>query len=135
MNKILSYLPVAARILLGLAFFVFGLNGFLDFIPKPTNMAPGSMAFFMALVNTGYMLKLIAGTEVLVGALLLVNRFVPLALAFLAPLVVNIVFFHVFLDRAGMAPAAIVAILELYLAWSYRSAFLPMLKAKNKPAA
>src|SRR5687767_5169089 len=76
------FFPPVARVLMGLAFFVFGLNGFLNFIPQPETPLPeGAMAFVGALMATGYMLPLIAVTQALVGALLLANRFVPLALA------------------------------------------------------
>ncbi|MDD5199049.1 MAG: hypothetical protein PHC88_04540 [Terrimicrobiaceae bacterium] len=128
------HLPTAARLLLGLVFFVFGLNGFLNFIPPPpTPMAGGAMAFAGALMKTGYMFRLIAGTQVLVGILLLSNRFVPLALALIAPVVVNIVAFHAFLEPTGMVIAIVVLLLELYLAWAYRKAFLPMLAMKTTP--
>jgi uncharacterized membrane protein YphA (DoxX/SURF4 family) len=123
-------LTLIARILMGLIFFVFGLNGFLHFIPQPKTMPDGAMAFFGALMNTHYMLPLIMGTQVLCGALLLANRFVPLALALIAPVVVNIVAFHAFLEPAGLPMAAVVLALELYLAWAYRSAFRPMLAAR-----
>lgn len=76
------HLPTIARILMGLMFFVFGLNGFLDFIPKPKEPMPeAAVAFAGALMKTGYMMPLVMGTQLIVGALLLLNRFVPLALA------------------------------------------------------
>jgi len=125
--------PTAARILMGLIFFVFGLNGFLHFIPQPKTMPDGAVAFFGALMGTGYMLPLIMGTQLLTGVLLLLNRFVPLALALIAPVIVNIVAFHAFLDPAGLVMAAVVLALELYLAWSYRKAFGPMLAARTMP--
>jgi uncharacterized membrane protein YphA (DoxX/SURF4 family) len=71
------HLPTVARILMGLMFFVFGLNGFLNFIPQPkTPMPEGAVAFATALVKTGYMMRLVMGTQLLVGTLLLLNRFV-----------------------------------------------------------
>jgi hypothetical protein len=107
---------------------VFGLNGFLDFLPHPTGPFPqGAMAFGGALMQTGYMFPLIKGTEVLVGALLLTNVLVPLALALIAPVVVNIFAFHVFLEPDGRVLATAILAVEIYLAWSYRSAFRPML--------
>jgi uncharacterized membrane protein YphA (DoxX/SURF4 family) len=128
------YLPHIARILLGLVFLVFGLNGFLQFIPQPkTAMPENAMAFLGGLMKAGYMLPLISGTQVLVGALLLLNLFVPLALALIAPVIVNIVLFHVFLQPMGMSIAIVVLLLELYLAWAYRSAFRPMLAARSTP--
>jgi len=128
------YGPVAARFLMGLAFLVFGLNGFLNFIPQPkTPMPEGAVAFAGALIKTGYMMPLVAGTQVLVGLFLLLNRFVPLALALIAPIIVGIITFHIFLAPSTIAPGIVVLILELYLAWSYRSAFSPMLGMKVRP--
>lgn len=130
------HLPAAARLLMGLGFLVFGLNGFLSFIPPPTEPIPeGAAAFGGALVQTGYMFPLVKGTEVLVGALLLANRFVPLALALIAPVLVNIVLFHAFLAPSGIALGLVLLALELYLAWSYRAAFRPMLAARATPGA
>lgn len=122
-----------ARFLLGAVFFVFGLNGFLNFIPPPpaNSMSEGAMAFGAALMHTGYLFQVLKGTEVIAGALLLANRFVPLALAVLAPIVINIVLFHSVLAPSGVAMALIVLVLELYLAWAYRAAFKPMLQART----
>jgi uncharacterized membrane protein YphA (DoxX/SURF4 family) len=128
-------MPTIARVLLGLMFFVFGLNGFLNFIPPPKDPPPeGAMAFAMAMMNTGYLLKLVKGTEVLCGLLLLLNRFVPLALVLLAPVIVNIVAFHVFLAPSSVAMAIVILGLELYLAWAYRAYYRPMLVARTTPA-
>jgi hypothetical protein len=91
------------------------------------------MAFGMALMKTGYMFPLIKGTEVLVGVLLLTNRFVPLALAIAAPVVVNIVAFHAFLAPEGMVIPIILLALHLSLAWSYRKVYGPMLALRAKP--
>jgi uncharacterized membrane protein YphA (DoxX/SURF4 family) len=128
------YLPLVARILMGLLFFVFGLNGFLNFIPPPKVMPEGALAFFIALVKTGYMIPLIKGTEVAVGALLLSNRFVPLALVLIAPNIVNIILFHAFLEPAGLPIAGFALVLELFLVWSYRKAYGPMFAARATPA-
>jgi uncharacterized membrane protein YphA (DoxX/SURF4 family) len=123
-----------ARILLGLLFFVAGLNGFLNFIPQPkTPMPEGAMAFAGALMATHYMFQLIAGTQALVGVLLLVNRFVPLALVLIAPVIVNIIAFHLFLQPAGIVPGSIALILEIYLVHAYRNAFRPMLAMRALP--
>jgi len=128
------HLPAIARVLMGLMFFVFGLNGFLNFIPQPkTPMPEGAASFAGALMKTGYMFPLVMGTQLLVGILLLLNRFVPLALALIAPIIVGIVTFHIFLAPSGIVPGAIALVLELYLAWSYRSAFRPMLVMRTKP--
>jgi uncharacterized membrane protein YphA (DoxX/SURF4 family) len=124
----------AARILLGLIFFVFGLNGFLHFIPQPPISGP-PLEFFKLLVGSGYLFQLVKGTEVIAGATLLSGRFVPLALTVLAPIVVNIVAFHAFLAPSGLPLPLVVLALEIYLAWSYRSAFRPMLGSSVQPDA
>jgi hypothetical protein len=128
------HLPTAARVLMGLIFFVMGLNGFLNFLPQPPTPIPGdAVAFLGALFKTGYMTPLIAGIQVIVGVLLLSNRFVPLALALIAPIVVNIFTFHAFLWPSGGGIALFVLILEVYLAWVYRRAYLPMLALRTDP--
>lgn len=127
------FLPAIARLLLGLVFFVFGLNGFLQFMPQPKDMPEGAVAFFGALMKTGYMIPLLFGTQTLVGALLLLNRFVPLALALIAPVIVNIVAFHLFIAPSGLPVATVVLLLEIYLAWSYRHAYRSMLALRTKP--
>ena len=119
---------------MGLMFCVFGLNGFLHFIPEPkTPMPEGAVAFAGALMNTGYMFPLVMGTQLLTGVLLLINRFVPLALALLAPILVGIITFHIFLAPTTIAPAIVVVVLELYLAWAYRNAYRPMLAMRVTP--
>jgi uncharacterized membrane protein YphA (DoxX/SURF4 family) len=125
-----SKLRVPARLLLGLIFFTFGLNGFLHFLPQPPSPAPAA-AFGGALAATGYMFPLIKGTEVITGLLLLSGRFVPLALTLLAPVVVNIVAFHLFLAPAGLALPFVVLALGLYLAWTEREAYAPLFVARR----
>jgi hypothetical protein len=92
-------------------------------------------SFLGALATTGYMFPLIKSVEVLGGALLLSGRLVPLALVLLAPGIVNIALFHVFLAPGGFAIAAIVLGLELYLAWSFRDVYRPMLSWRARPTA
>jgi uncharacterized membrane protein YphA (DoxX/SURF4 family) len=133
MNAISRNAPAVSRILLGLVFFVFGLNGFLQFMPQPP-MPERAGAFLGALAATGYMFPLIKSVEVVGGALLLSNRFVPLALAIIAPNVVNIVLFHTVLAPGGLPVAIIVLGLELFSAWSYRDAYASMLRARTAPA-
>jgi uncharacterized membrane protein YphA (DoxX/SURF4 family) len=132
MSSIQNKLPTIARYLLGIVFFVFGLNGFLHFIPQPPMSGPPAN-FAGALFATGYFFPLLKGTEVLSSLLLLSNRYVPLALAVLAPVLINIVAFHAFLAPSGLALPLVLLAAELYLARSYRDAFAPMLQAKNAP--
>ena len=123
---------IAARVLLGLAFFVFGLNGFLHFLPQPPISGPPG-EFLGAMIATGYLFPLVKGTEVVSGALLLSGRYVPLALTLLAPVLVNIILFHAFLEPAMIGVPLVLLALEIFLAWSYRAAFRPMLAARVSP--
>lgn len=127
----LRILPTTARILLGLTFLIFGLDGFLHFVPPPSEPPPqGAMKLAVALIESGYLFELIKGTEVLVGVLLLTNRFTPLALALVAPVIVNIFAFTAFLAPSGIIIPIALVVLELYLAWHYRARFRPMLVAR-----
>lgn len=120
----------AARLALGAIFTVFGLNGFLHFIPQPP--PTGQVAAFIGgLLASGYMFPLIKGTEVIVGLLLLSNRFVPLALTVLAPIVVNIIAFHLFLAPSGMALPVVITALGVYLASTERAVFAPFFRAHS----
>lgn len=130
-----KWAPHGARVVLGLLFFVFGLNYFLHFLPMPSEPPPEAAATFLGgLTAAGYVFPLIKAIEVAAGVALLSNRFVPLALTLLAPIIVNIAAFHFLLAPSFGMPIAILA-LELFLAWSYRAAFLPMLRALVVPAA
>jgi putative oxidoreductase len=103
-----------ARLLLGLTFVVFGLNGFLHFIPMPPPTGVAAQ-FFGAIFASRYWV-VIFGLQIVGGLLLLLNRFVPLALVLLAPVIVNIFFFHALMATAGLPLAIVVVILWTILA-------------------
>ncbi|MEP6810994.1 MAG: hypothetical protein ABI992_12185, partial [Chthoniobacterales bacterium] len=108
---ILAGMKIAAiivRVLLGLLFVVFGSNAFLHFLPMPPMSGP-SGEFIGAMNATGY-LQAIAALQV-IGGLLLLLGFVPLGLMALGPIIVNIVFFHVFMDRTGLGMALAISLL------------------------
>jgi hypothetical protein len=129
------FAPHVARVLMGALFTFSGLNGFFEFV-KPEGKVPERVAAVMAgFMATGYIFKLIFATQLLCGVLFLVNRFVPLAVVLLAPVVVNIFAFHVFVEPSGLVVAIVVLALELFLIWSYRAAYRPMLAARVKPCA
>lgn len=135
-KSIARHLPAVGRVAIGLPYFIFGLNGLLNFLPQPTApMAAGATAFLGALTNSGYMLQLIATTQLIVGALLLSGRFVPLALALIAPFTVNSIAFHIFLEPSGLPFASVFLVIEICLVRSYWAAFRPMLVARVPRAA
>ncbi len=113
------------RSLLGLIFVVFGLNGFLHFIPNPP-VAGAAALFWGGLAATGYMLPLIFAAQVLGGALLLTGMLVPFGLVILAPVIVNIFSYHLYLARDGLLVATVVCEIELFLAWRHWAAFAPI---------
>ena len=119
-----------ARIVFGVIFLVFGLNGLAQFFPQP-QMGGKAGELIAGLVAGGYVFPLMFGIYIIAGAALVTGRFVPLALLLLAPIIVNIVAIHVFLAPSGLPPAIVVLGLELFLAWAYRAAFRPLLRARN----
>ncbi len=122
------------RVLLALFFLVFGLNGFLNFMPMPKDLPPDVITVTTGLMKGGYM-AVVSATEIIAAVLLLTNRFVPLALALLAPVVAGIITFHVAIAPGTIVPGIVVLLMELYLAWAYRGAFRPMLRARVSPGS
>jgi putative oxidoreductase len=115
---------VIARVLLGLMFVFFGLNGFLNFLPSPP-LSGVSGAFLGALITSHYV-YLVCAVQLLGGILLLVGQFLPLGLALLAPVIANIVTYHLTMDRGGAQLAILAAILWAFLAWKFRAYFAPL---------
>ena len=118
--------PVS-RYLLGLLFTVFGLNGFLHFIPQPTPPNPVALKFLVA-VSVSHYMALIFLLQIIGGTLLLAGRFVPLALAILAPIVVNILNYHVTMDPGGIGKGLLVATPWIIVFLRYRSRFAQILQ-------
>jgi len=118
----MKILTLIARLLLGLIFVVFGLNGFLNFLnmgPMPTGLA----GQFIGALALSHYYWVVAALQVAGGVLLLVGRFVPLGLVLLGPVIVNIVLYHVFLNPSGVALAIVVVILWLIVFYGYRQYF------------
>ncbi len=120
-----------ARYLLGSIFFVFGLNGFLHFIP--TRPPAGVAGQFFAALYLSHYLVVIFLLQLGPAILLLFNRYVPLALTLLGPIVVNIVFFHLLMAPSGLPMAFVVTILWILTAVSVRSAFRGLFQKTYTP--
>lgn len=124
----MKILTIIVRILFGLMFVVFGLNGFLDFIPKPKEPPTGhALEFFSALSATGY-LKVVMSLQFLGGVLVLSGRFLPLGLLVLGPIIVNILLFHTYIQPKGLDIALVTSALSLFLLWRHWSAFAPVFR-------
>jgi putative oxidoreductase len=123
----MKVLTVIARILLGFVFVVFGSNAFLHFLPMPP--LPQSLAgdFVRVFFDSGYV-YVVSALQITGGLLLLVGRFVPLALTILGAIIANILIFHTLMAPEGFLPGLIVTGLELFLLWRYRAAFAELVR-------
>ena len=122
-----------ARYLLGFVFAVFGLNGFLHFIPQPPPSSAMALQYLTALGTSHYIVPVFL-FQLIAGILLLVNRFVPLALTVLAAIITNILLYHATMDPKGIGLGLIVAIVWILVYLGYRSSFRPLLSANPEPA-
>jgi putative oxidoreductase len=111
-----------ARYLLGLTFLTFGLNGFFHFIPQGPMPLGLAGQFVGALIGSHYMVFVFL-IQIVAAVLLLIDKYVPLALTLLAPVIVNILLFHTLMSPTGLGLAILVAILWILVAASFRSAF------------
>jgi uncharacterized membrane protein YphA (DoxX/SURF4 family) len=117
---------IIIRVLLGLMFVVFGSNFFLHFIPMPPPPPGLAGDYVKVFAASGYM-YVVGALQLLSGLLLLIGRFVPLALTILAAIIFNILVFHVLMAPEGIAMGVVVAVLEIFLVWSYRDRFAGIL--------
>jgi putative oxidoreductase len=130
-TKIKSVSAITARMVLGLIYFVFGLNFFFHFIPTPPSPGGVADAFTGGLFQSGYFFPMLKSIEVVLGALLLVGIFVPLALVILMPISINILLFHAFLTPGNTLMGIIIVLVHIYLAWSYRDYYKPLFASKT----
>ena len=119
---------VIARFLLGLIFLVFGLNGFLHFIPA--SLPSGTAGQFVGALFVSNYLVVVFLFQLISAVLLLINRYVPLALTLLAPIIVNILLFHLLMAPTGLSLAIVVAMLWIVVFLGVRSAFCGLLQQR-----
>ena len=153
----MKHLPLVSRVLLGLIFFVVGLAGIVhqppdpetgaepgglvnllfgwysDCRPCPPGMPPEPVAYMEGLMATGYFWPLLKIVEMVCGALLISGLYVPLALVVLAPIVLHILLFHIFLVLPGLEVAVLMLVLGAYLAYLHRSSFGGVLQRNAPP--
>lgn len=122
-----------ARLVLGLIFTVAALNGFLHFLPMPPK--PATAMHFMALLDSTHYMVPVFALQLLGGVLFLINRFLALALAIIAPILVNILLFHVLMDWNGIFPGALATVCWIVLFRSQRQAFAPLFQDKPRRPA
>ena len=117
-----------ARFLLGLIFLTFGLNGFLHFLPA--SLPSGTAGQFVGALFVSHYLVVVFLLQLVAAVLLVINRYVPLALALLAPVIVNILLFHLLMALAGLPLALVVTVLWIVVFLSVRSAFAGLLQQR-----
>jgi putative oxidoreductase len=132
-NQVMKTASVVARYLAGVIFLVMGLNGFLHFIPFPP--PPGIAGQFMGALYVSHYLWVIFAFQVIAGALLLANRYVPLAVALLAPVIVNILTFHATMAPSGLPLALFVAVLWAVIFIDVRPAFSGLFQSRLQTRA
>jgi uncharacterized membrane protein YphA (DoxX/SURF4 family) len=125
-------LGTPARILLGLIFFVFGLNGFLNFIPAPPQMPEAAMGFIKGMMSASYFFPVLKGTEVICGLLLLIGFYAPLALIILAPITLQIFLFHSILTPGlqNVILPLVMGVLHIIAAKKYWHVYRPLFNKK-----
>ena len=127
----MKIVTIVARILLGLMFFVFGLNPFFNFLPMPP--LTGVWGQFLGALIVSHFVWLVGGTQVVSGVLFLIGRYVPLAIALSGPVLANILAYHATMQPSGAQPAVLAAICWAILFWRYRASFAPLWEAKAEP--
>jgi len=132
-KNLMRAISAIARYLAGVVFLVFGLNGFLNFIPMPP--PAGIAGQFMGALYASHYLWVIFAFQLVAGVLLLANRYVPLALAMLAPVIVNILSFHVLMAPGGLPLALFVAVLWAVIFVDVRPAFAALFQARVQARA
>ncbi len=124
----MRYGILIARILLGLMFIIPGINKLVHFLPIA--ISPGDAVTYLNLLFAHHILTVVAVLEIAGALLLLLGRYVPVALMLLAPIAVNIFMYHLFLDPPRLPVAIMVVLLETFLIWVYRSAFVRLFEDK-----
>ncbi|MEH6537735.1 MAG: DoxX protein [Psychroserpens sp.] len=119
------------RFFFGIFLLTFGLNGFLHFMPIP-EMTPEGGEFIGALIKAGYIMPIVAILQIVIGLLLIVNKYVPLALVVIFPILLNAFLLHLVLDIGGISGALIAITLNVFLCISYKENYMTLLKSKSR---
>ncbi|MFN9066375.1 MAG: DoxX family membrane protein [Bdellovibrionales bacterium] len=125
----MKYFKLGSRTVLGLIYFVFGLNFFFQFLPVPPS-SEEMQKLTGAIYMSGYLFQFIKITEIFGGLMLMTNLFTPLALIILAPITLNILAMHAFLDPSGLVIGSLLTILHVALGVLYFKHYKAMLVMK-----
>ncbi|MEZ4857404.1 MAG: DoxX protein [Flavobacteriaceae bacterium] len=115
------------RFILAVILLFFGLNKFIDFSFMPLPQLPEAASNFMSSLSaSGYVLPLVGILEIFVGVLLFLRKWVPFALILLAPISLNILLFHLFLDLPEILPAILIVSINIILIYKYWKSYKPL---------
>ena len=118
-------------VIYGLFLLIFGLNGFLNFFPLP-EMTEEAGTFAGSLAQTGYIFPIVGAFQVIVGILLIINKYRPLALIVIFPIMLNAFLLHLFLDPAGIAGSLVAIILNVFLFIAHRESYKNIFQMNSK---
>lgn len=125
---------MVCRVLFGLGFMIFGLNILHPFLPQPPPPAGSLVAQFMGIFGPTHWMSVVGVFQLLGGLFVLIGRTTPIGLMLLAPVLVNILLFHIcVMGGAGIVPGVVFSLLEVFLLYSYRSYFLPIFTTHARP--
>src|SRR5437660_774098 len=124
----MKIIAIIARFLLGFIFLVFALNGFLHFLPA--SLPSGTAGQFVGALFVSHYLVVVFLLQLVAAVLLLIDRYVPFALTLLAPVIVNVLLFHLLMALAGLPLALVVTVLWIVVFLSVRSAFAGLLQQR-----
>jgi uncharacterized membrane protein YphA (DoxX/SURF4 family) len=119
---------LVVRVLLGVVLIIFGMNKFLQFMPLPP-MSLAATDLMTALVDSGYIMVIVAIVEVVTGILILLNKYLALALVILFPILLNAFLFHLFLDLPGIGGASFAILMNVFLIFVNKKKYSELLKA------
>jgi putative oxidoreductase len=122
-----------ARILLGLIFVFFGVNGYLNFLHAP--LPTGQAGQYIGVLSGSFYMYFVSLVQLLGGVLLLSGQFIPLALVLLGPVLVNVLLFHISFQPSGLPPGILCTVLWFIIFFGYRQAFAGIFAQKAPPAA
>ena len=113
---------IVARFSFSFILLFFGLNQFLHFLPSH-HFPPEAQALFNAFHQAGYILHAVGFVQILLGIVLFFNKYVPIGLVLFAPILVNVILFHVCVDIGGIPKALPTLLLYAYFVFKHRNLF------------
>ena len=120
---------IVVRTLMGLLFLFASISVLFNLVPQP-ELTGNTKIFMDGMIASGYLLTFTKVTELVCGVAFVTGYFVPLAAIIISPVILNILFFHIFVDNAGLPVAIFLVLANSFLGYAYWYAFKPLFKAR-----